>query len=332
MAPAAVFVDKRFGDLDAGAARDRAAIVDPELFGAFRREDLFVRLPVESRTGHAERLFGGFICVDVSPLHVLYPGEARKVVHESGEALFNLTQRLLSLFSIGDVDADAVKSYGLTLLRIDGLAAALHPPDAPVGVMKTKLDRVIAVLGHRIPYLVPTELPVIFVYQLEEVFFRTAKLAFFQAKDLFQLFAPRNDIRRDVALPHAHPAALHRQSEHRLIVMDRFFYPLALGDVANDLRRPDDVAFGVSDRRYGQRHDYVGTIPATAYRFEVLDIFLAPDPPEDIGRFFKSIGRCQHGDRLADHFLSFVPEHLGRADVPARDRAHQIFADDRVLG
>src|SRR5687768_10424135 len=97
--------------------------------------------------------------------------------------------------------------------------------------------------------------------------FGPAKASLFETENFLELLTPRDSVGRQVELPNAHPAALHSEGEHRLILMDGFLDAFPFGNIANDPRCADDIPFGIPDWRDGQRNDDVGPITPPANCF-----------------------------------------------------------------
>ena len=114
-------------------------------------------------------------------------------------------------------------------------------------------------------------------------------------------------------------------------VLEFLFDPSAIRDVPGDLRRADDRARGVADRRDGQRDRDERAVLAPANGVEVVDALAAPDVRQDHVLFAKAIGRDQHGDRLTDRPRRPCTEQLFCAAVPGGDDAVEILADDGVV-
>src|SRR5205085_1818582 len=70
---------------------------------------------------------------------------------------------------------------------------------------------------------------------------------------------------------------------------------------------------------------------ALADRLEVFDLDAATHVIEDLIFFALPIRRDDAADRLADHFLRRVAEHLLGGPVPGHHDAVQVLADDRIV-
>src|SRR5262245_52918723 len=97
--------------------------------------------------------------------------------------------------------------------------------------------------------------------------------------------------------------------------------PLASGDVAGDLRRADDSAVGVLQRRYGEGDIDRIAVLVPAYGLVVIDVLAAPDTRQDFRFLIRAVGRNQDGDRPADRLFGGIAEQALRAAIPARDDA-----------
>src|SRR6266481_1404848 len=106
---------------------------------------------------------------------------------------------------------------------------------------------------------------------------------------------------------------------------------LALGDVARDLRRPDDVSRSVANRRHCNRDVQVAPILCAAHRIEGLDALAPREPLQDVRLLVAGARRQQQRHRLADHFFRRIAEDLFRPAVPASDDPLERSADDRVV-
>ena len=106
---------------------------------------------------------------------------------------------------------------------------------------------------------------------------------------------------------------------------------LALGDVADDLRRPDDVAGVVLDRRDRQRHVDALAVTSHALGLEVLDPPPGLEARDDLVFFRDAIRRNDERDVAADRLLRRVAEQPLGGGVPALDDAVERLADDRVV-
>src|SRR5437764_4259808 len=83
------------------------------------------------------------------------------------------------------------------------------------------------------------------------------------------------------ALPHASVELLIRRCKLIARLTQGRFRLLLGGDVARNLRRADEAAVAVFDRRDGERDVEQRSIPAAADRFEVIDPFAGTYPPQD---------------------------------------------------
>ena len=110
-----------------------------------------------------------------------------------------------------------------------------------------------------------------------------------------------------------------------------FLGPLAVGDVAADLRCADHLSRSVAQRRHGQRYVNAAAILGNAHGLVVIDAFAALQPREDLPLLAMQFGRDDPQDRLADHLARLVPEDARRARVPRGDAAIEGFADDGVV-
>ena len=106
---------------------------------------------------------------------------------------------------------------------------------------------------------------------------------------------------------------------------------LRLRHVARDLRRADDAAGRVPDRRHCQRDYGPRPVLAAAHGLEVVDDFTASDPVQDLVFFALPIRGNDDSDGLSDDFFGGVAEQPFGAAIPRRDPARDILADDGVV-
>ena len=106
---------------------------------------------------------------------------------------------------------------------------------------------------------------------------------------------------------------------------------LRLRHVARDLRRADDAAGRVPDRRHRQRDDGLRPVLAAAHGLEVVDRFTAPNPTQHLVFFALPIRGKDDSDGLSDDFFGGVAEQPFGAAIPRRDRARDVLADDGVV-
>src|SRR3954468_22631380 len=66
--------------------------------------------------------------------------------------------------------------------------------------------------------------------------------------------------------------------------------------------------------------------------FEMVDAFAPTEAGNDVRLFNKPVRRNEDRNLLADGFAASVPENSLGALVPARDKAVEVFVDDRVIG
>ena len=97
----------------------------------------------------------------------------------------------------------------------------------------------------------------------------------------------RKDVARQIDRRGQHRVDIRRSENRRrcdgephqptLQVLQLRFDPLPIRNVPGDLRRPDDRAVRVADRRDGQRHVHRRAVLAPAHGVEVLDALAAAD-------------------------------------------------------
>src|SRR5215467_15885998 len=92
-----------------------------------------------------------------------------------------------------------------------------------------------------------------------------------------------------------------------------FLGPLAVGDVAADLRCADHLSRSVAQRRHCQRYVNAAAIPRDAHGLVMIDVFAALQPREDLPLLAMQFGQNDPQDRLADHLARLVPEDARRA-------------------
>ena len=110
------------------------------------------------------------------------------------------------------------------------------------------------------------------------------------------------------------------------------FKGLPVRDVPRDLRRADDRAFGVPNRRNGQRDVEKTSVLAHPHGLEMLDVFTPNDSREDVLLFTNPLRRYEHRNRLPDGLVRRVSKDPLSPFVPRQDHALQRLADDRVIG
>ena len=104
-----------------------------------------------------------------------------------------------------------------------------------------------------------------------------------------------------------------------------------IGDIARDLRGPDNLAGAVEDGRDGQGDiDHLAVL-ALAHGFEMVGALAAADALKDTRLLVMSVGGNDGRDRLADDLFREVPEQPFRALVPGGDHTIEVLADDRVV-
>jgi hypothetical protein len=121
--------------------------------------------------------------------------------------------------------------------------------------------------------------------------------------------------------------------ERRLLVgapRQHGFAAFTRGDVAGDLRRADDDAAGVFDRRNAQRHVDAAAVLALPDGLVVVETFAAPDAGKDFRFLVLQLRRDQDGDGFADDLVGSVAEQGFGGAVPADDNAAEVFADNGV--
>jgi hypothetical protein len=106
----------------------------------------------------------------------------------------------------------------------------------------------------------------------------------------------------------------------------------ALGDVARNFRRADDLALSIFDRRDRQRNIDAASILVLTQGFEVLDLLSPPDALENLQLLILPVRWNENRDRFADYFFRRISEYPLRALVPAGDNAVEVLADDGVVG
>ena len=84
--------------------------------------------------------------------------------------------------------------------------------------------------------------------------------------------------------------------------------PADAGDVPRDLRRTDDPAFSISDRRDRQRCRLCVAILALPNGLVVFDALAATNAAQNGRLLVMTIRWNEHGDRLADRFVSRIAE------------------------
>ena len=109
------------------------------------------------------------------------------------------------------------------------------------------------------------------------------------------------------------------------------FRPFALGNVAGNFGRADDIAAKVSDWRNGQRNIDEASVLAHSDRLIMVDPLTTPDAFQDSGFFVTAIGWNEHRHRLAYRLPARVAVEALRATIPARDNAVNVSREDGVV-
>ncbi len=105
----------------------------------------------------------------------------------------------------------------------------------------------------------------------------------------------------------------------------------ALRDVARDLRGADDRPRGVPNRRDRQGNIDEPAIFRDPHRLEVVDMLTAAQAFQEAALLGVPLRWNQQRDRLANGFLSRVPEKALGTAIPGEDVAVERLADDRVI-
>ncbi len=108
--------------------------------------------------------------------------------------------------------------------------------------------------------------------------------------------------------------------------------PLALGDVADDLRGPDDPAVVVLDRGDGHGHVEPSAVLGQPHGLQVLDALAVPHAIQDLLFLLDPLRRQQQRDRLADDLLRPVAEEAFCPRVPGLDDAVEVLGEDGIVG
>ena len=107
--------------------------------------------------------------------------------------------------------------------------------------------------------------------------------------------------------------------------------PLLLAHVPCDLRRSNDLAVGVLDRRDCEGNDNQASVFALPNGLEMVDAVPLSNPCQDRSFFSMPVLRNHNGDGLADRFFRRVAENSFGALVPACDDAIEVLAYDRIV-
>jgi hypothetical protein len=137
---------------------------------------------------------------------------------------------------------------------------------------------------------------------------------------------------RDSILGASHQDRVVAQIQQPRLFLQSFFDLSSFRDVADVLRRADDAAVRVLDRRNRQRNVQAAAVFRHAHGFVVLDPFSAAQPSQNVIFFRLALGGNQPTNRLSDDFLGGIPEHSFGGGVPTGNDAVQRFADDRIVG
>src|ERR1700733_103428 len=112
---------------------------------------------------------------------------------------------------------------------------------------------------------------------------------------------------------------------------DLLLSPLLLADVPCDLRRSNDLALGVLDRRDCERNDNQASVFALPNGLEMVDAIPLSNPCQDRSFFSMPVLRNHKGDGLADRLFRRIAKDPFGARVPACDDAIEVFAYDCVV-
>src|SRR5579862_3508259 len=112
---------------------------------------------------------------------------------------------------------------------------------------------------------------------------------------------------------------------------DFLLAPFLFGDIPGDLRRTDDLALGISDRRDGEGDGNQAAVLALTDRLEMVDALAAPDARQNGTLFVLPVLRNDEGDGLANGLFGGIAEDALGARVPARDHAIEVLAHDGIV-
>src|SRR5262245_66101378 len=107
----------------------------------------------------------------------------------------------------------------------------------------------------------------------------------------------------------------------------QFLRPLAVCDVAADLRCANHLSRSVAQGRYGQRYVDAAAILGDARGLVMLDAFASLQLREDLLFLAVQFGRDDPQNRLSDHLARVVTEDARRAGVPRGAAAIEPLAD-----
>src|SRR5690606_37619503 len=103
-----------------------------------------------------------------------------------------------------------------------------------------------------------------------------------------------------------------------------------LAHIASNLGGADNNAIGIFDGRNRDRNRDQRAVLSDASGVKALDSLTPSHPLDDVGFFALQPLGNEHKDRASDRFLSGIAEHPLGSDVPTRNLAVQILADDGV--
>ncbi len=238
---------------------------------------------------------------------------------------------LLQLLALGEVRGDAHDPVDRTAGRADGKGAVANPTHRAVGPG----DAIFHVVRPRRPSgrgrlldpraVVRDDRPAPGPRLPPELRARPSPDALEGGADVDHLVVPRIRHPEDLADVLGHlPKPLLAGPEGL-----RRFPPR--GDVARDLRGPDDPPRGVADRRNGRGDVDQAPVPAPAHGLVMLHGLAAADARDDFGFLVGAVGRDELRDIPADDLARGIAKDPFGAPVPADNGAVEPLADDGVV-
>ena len=110
------------------------------------------------------------------------------------------------------------------------------------------------------------------------------------------------------------------------------FRPLAPGNVAGNLRRPNNRALAVLNRRNRHRDLNCRAIFANPDSFEIIQPLPAANSRQNGGFLIREVGRQQHSHGPAHRLGRRIAKQPLGARIPRGDCSVQALANDRVTG
>jgi hypothetical protein len=112
---------------------------------------------------------------------------------------------------------------------------------------------------------------------------------------------------------------------------DLLLISLLLGNIPRDLRCADNLAFGIFNRRKGQRNSDQAAMLALSNGLEMVDTLSSSDARQNFTLFALPVFRDHNCNGLTDRLFSGEAKDALGTPVPACDNAVEIFAYNRFV-